>query len=184
MAGKVLLPFRKYGVELRDITFNPNPGNLSEQSIVITLRTISAVVKIGLDSLIVFTNNPSWDSMEQFLVTIDAVLRDFRSVIGRPPLRQEGELALHIMADGGLHNAGGTARLIHQELLGEAQFYAVGVYREDSALVIDKSTAHENAVFLKIQRSFEGSVAFSEAFPKLLSDELAALRLIGFDSIL
>lgn len=181
--GKLVGPLRRFGVQLGDFSLHSGSGSLGDQNCTIAVRALNAVVRIGLDSVSFIGNNPTWQSTETFAAEVDSLVAEIEAALAPSPVSMQVELSCHVLAGSQTVPSSTTSRLVNQELLGPAQFYAVGVYRYDGSLVLDKSAVHENAIFLKVSRIFDVVMSFTQAIPKVLEDELAALRLLDLSEV-
>lgn len=174
---------RTVNVELTDFSFNKDAANVGEVYLNISIRKLSAAVRIGLDSITFIVANPDWEMAPQLVSVFEAVSERIREVRRIKPRLQETTLGFHVTPEGTDFRAA-TALLVNESLVGDSLFCGVSIHRGDSALIIDKSLRYEGAAFVRLQRRFPGDATFSDVASRIYDDEVAALRLLGITGVI
>jgi hypothetical protein len=173
---------REWGGGLADFTFNKNAVNLGDTHLSIAIRHLDAEVRIGLDSATFVAANPYWQKADELSLRFDQISAHIARVVGCSPSSQEATLAFHV-TPGSLDFASATAAFVSKDVVGECDFYGISLHRNDRSVVIDKSLRYDGAAFVRLQRTFAGSVTFAEVAAELFEAEIAALRLLGIQEI-
>lgn len=173
---------REWGGGLSDFTFNRDASSVGDNYLSIAIRRLDAAVRIGLDSVTFVAANPYWQKADQLSRLFDQISSSIVKTIGRSPSSQEATLAFHVTS-GSLDFATTTAAFVNKDVVGACDFYGISLHRKDSSVVIDKSLGYDHAAFVRLRRTFPGSVTFAEVAAALFEDEIAALRLLGIQEI-
>lgn len=173
---------REWGAGLADFTFNRDAANLGDTQLSIAIRQLDAEVRLGLDSATFVAANPYWQKADQLSLLFDRMSSHISKIAGCLPSLQETTLAFHV-TPGSLDFASATGTFVNKAVVGACDFYGISLHQKDRSVVIDKSYRHDGAAFIRLRRTFTGSVTFAEVAAELFEDELAALRLLGIQEI-
>lgn len=173
---------RGTGVQLTDFGFNKEAANIGETYLNVAIRKLNAAVRIGLDNITYIAVNPDWSMAPQLVELFDIVASELRKFVNEAPNSQQLTLALHVTS-GEVDFQQGTARLVARNVLGDAEFFGISLHRKDGSTVIDKSLRYEGAAFIRLQRTFPGSMSFAEIAPRIYDEEVKALGLIGITGV-
>ena len=173
---------REWGVGLTDFTFNRDAASLGDTHLSISIRQLDAEVRIGLDSVTFVAANPYWQKADELSLRFDQISSHITRVAGCSPSSQETTLAFHV-TPGSLDFASATGALVNKDAVGASEFYGISLHRKDRSVVIDKSLRYDHAAFIRLRRTFAGSVTFAEVAAALFEDEIGALRLLGIQEI-
>lgn len=170
-------PLREIGAELSDFSFNKDGTNIGETYLNIALRRLNAGVRIGLDTVTFMAANPSWEITPELVSAFDEISSHIRDIVKASPKSQQATLGFHV-TPGALDFGTATASLVNRQRTGDYLFYGVSLYKDDGAVLIDRSQRYERAAFVRLQRTFGSDVTFAEVAAELYKEELAALRLL------
>jgi hypothetical protein len=173
---------RPDGVGLADFSFNKEPANFAETYLNVSIRKLSAAVRIGLDAVTYIAVNPDWEMAAQLLEVFERVSERIRDIAGSHVESQEATLAFHVTPGTGDFRKS-TAFLVNPDIAGDALFSGISLHRRDGVLVIDKSLRYDSAAFVRLQRRFPPDTPFSEVASRLYEDEISALRLLGVTGV-
>jgi hypothetical protein len=173
---------RNSGVELTDFSFNKDATNIGDTYLHVAVRKLNSAIRIGLDSVTYLAGNPDWSMAPQLVELFDSVSASIHKFVAETPTSQQLTLAFHVRSGAvNLHEK--TSQLVNREALGEATFYGLSLYHEHGSTVIDKSLRYEGAAFIRLTRSFAGTLTFAEIAPQLYEDEVKTLSLLGITGV-
>jgi hypothetical protein len=173
---------RKLGANLGDFSFHNDNPTLADACLNVEIRRLRVAVRIGLDTMTFIAMHPAWEIAPELTAAFELVSSDLADVVGASPTSQQSTLSFHL-TPGTSDFQNITAALVNKEVLGEAAFFGISLYRTDSTLLIDKSLRHAGAVFIRLQRIFAGDAAWPNILLRLYEDEMQALRLLGISEI-
>lgn len=173
---------REWGGGLADFVFNKDAATLGDTHLSISIRQLDAEVRIGLDSATFVAANPYWQKADQLSLRFDQISSHIAKVVGCPPSSQETTLAFHV-TPGSLDFTSATGAFVNKDVVGASDFYGISLHWKDRSVVIDKSLRYDHAAFIRLRRTFVGSVTFAEVAAALFEDEIGALRLLGIQEI-
>jgi hypothetical protein len=173
---------RGFGVELSDFSFNKEPANVAETYLNVSVRRLSAAIRVGVNAVTYIAANPDWKMAPQLVEVFDLVSERIRGMLRVRPEYQEATLAFHVNP-GPADFKVSTASLVNPSLADKALFCGISLHRTDGALIIDKSLRHDGAAFVRLQCRFPGDAPFSEVASRLYGDEVSALRLLGVTGV-
>ena len=180
--GLLFSSLRSFGVELTDFSFNKDATNVGDSYLNIAVNKLNSAVRVGLDRVTYIAVNPDWGMALRLAELFDGVSAKIQKFVGNPPASQQVTLAFHVMP-GSINLRERTAQLVKNEQLAGATFYGLSLHYEQKSVVIDKSLRYAGAAFIRLQRNFEGSVAFSDIAPQVYEDEVSALKLLGITGV-
>ena len=183
LAQSLYLALQRWKITLGDISWNKDPNNYGDFNLAFNVRSLNAVIRVGLDWATFIAVNPDWPQAPALVELFEAAMNNIRQTAGAEIARQEMWLAMHV-TPGPNKFGDAMSRLVKTDLLGAANMYGVSVYREDSSLVIDKSLRYEGGVFVRLSRKFPAVTSFSEIATTLYEDELNALNFLGLRELI
>jgi hypothetical protein len=174
---------RPIGVTLEDYGFKQDAKNVSETALIVSVKSLNAVITVGVDRLTFRVFNPDWEMAPALVPLFDDVISAITSFVSISVKRQEITLALHVTS-GAVDFKKTTGLLVNERLLGDSAFYGVTLTRSDSSLEIARSLKFHGGAFLRMTREFGPSTVFTDIAFALYSDEVAALKLIGVENVI
>lgn len=133
-------------------------------------------VTLRWSSLTVTVDQPDWTEAASLVKLCETVLETVKSVTEVKFSTQQIILAMHIQSATTPRNELTSALLtpVAREIFGGSAITGQGLilHRADGNILIDNSAGFANALFVRIQRNFDGSIAISHISETLLGDEL------------
>ncbi len=174
---------KKWGVGLGDISWNSQATSLGDLQVTFSVPKLGAAIRLGLETLTFDAANPDWSDAPNLIEMFDAVQAVLKQNADYEVAKQEVALAMHVRS-GDQDLQGVMRQFVNVEKLGSAEMYGLSVYRNDSSWVIDKSLRYEKAYFIRLNRTFEPSLGFSEIAMSIYKDEVTVLGLLGLTELL
>jgi hypothetical protein len=166
--------FQPWHITVANISAKQNPANASEVSLVFSLLNSKAVFNVGIASSTLLVTNPDW-SQEQLLAQIAAAgLLAVQSSMGVAIRQHVISLSMHLKPERRtVREISATFLNVNSPRILSQAIKARGfsVYADDFSWVVDSSALQEGALFLKIVRSFDPAVAFSDMAQTLRADQ-------------
>jgi hypothetical protein len=173
---------RNQGVELTDFSFNKEAANVGETYMNVAVRKLNSAIRVGLDNVTYIAANPDWSMAPQLVELFDSVASSVQKFVEQAPTTQQLTLAFHVTA-GETDLKKTSTHLVNSELLGDAEFFGISRHLENGSIVIDKSLRYEKAAFIRLQRTFPGTMSFAEIAPQIYEEEVKTLSLIGITGV-
>lgn len=174
--------FRDWEVGLENISANQNPSDASEIQINVELLNKKAVFNVGLGASRLSVTDPNWSEMESIVRLAQAGIGAVLSIAAPDLEKQQITLNMHVKPDVSTQKEIGARFLrLDEALFGhDIRAYGFAAYGEDGHWVVDPSGLYRDALFIRLQRSFEVNVTL-ELVAAMLQEEqgrlLAALGL-------
>jgi len=169
---------KKWDVGLADVSWAPQATNLRDLQITFSVPKVNSAIRLGLDSITFDVANPDWTDAPIMMELLGTFVEALRSNLEFALAKQEVAVAMHVRSsDPQMDEV--MKGLVNESKLGPAEMYGVSVYRGDSACIIDKSLRYPSSYFIRLTRTFEASIGFSEVALSIYNDEVAALGLLG-----
>jgi hypothetical protein len=176
----VMPMLKDWGVELSDVSWNKDSNSFGDLQLTFNVRKLRAALRVSLETLTCIAMNPDWSEAPVLVELFERAVSVVRG-LGITFRAHEHVLAMHVR-QGDRDFKARIATLVNEQLLGPGEMYGVSVYREDgSSMAIDKSVRYEKAVFIRIYRTLPVGIPFVGIAKSLYDDEVAVLRLLGFD---
>ena len=175
--------FREWNVGLENISANQNPTDASELRINVDLLNKKAIFSVGLGAASLSVIDPNWSEAAVIIRIAEAGLSAVKTTAAPEFEKQQLTLVMHLRPSRlTLRDIGsGFLNLQEEALVGDdIRAYGVAAYREDGHWVIDPSTVYPDALFVRLQRSYDVDVSLASAAEMLRDEEgrlLAAVRL-------
>jgi hypothetical protein len=175
---KVLKP---WGIDLSKITFNMNPKNLQEIQTSFSTANPPVLVNLGLGSVAFIVQNADWSQAPVLLPMLQTVLDHLKSTIPTEISFQQTILGFHVKP-GSKPFREVMQQFVKVTALGaeEAVMYGVGAYGPTYSILMDKSLAVTDGLFVKITRVFPVETPFEKMASILWKDEEGLLHRLGF----
>lgn len=174
---------KEWGTSLGDISWNKDPSTYKDFQMTFSVPRINAMVRVGLAQAEFIAVNPDWSKAPALVELFETVLAKIQETTGAEIASQEMTLAMHV-TPGPVKFGELMARLVNSSIFGAGDMYGVSVYRQDSALIIDKSLRYDGAVFVRLHRRFPASISFTELATIVYHDEVNALSLLGLQGLI
>lgn len=178
--------FREWNVSLENVTGKENPANASEMQVNFNLLNWKVVFSVGIGSAALFVTNPDWSEAELIAkiarAGLEAVVRSSKVEIEK----QLVTLSMHLRPKGKSVREI-TSKYVHTDvgklIPDRIRGFGFSVYGEESSWVIDLSASHADALFVRITRSFAGSIPLEDIAVELDKDEgkLMDMLQLSFD---
>ena len=171
-----------WGVKLKDIRVNEPSTGAADQHVRVGLFNGNVIVEVGIGKTRLMANNPDWQHSEALRGVSEKVLEAVKAVLKVVLERQFATIGFHFTI------SGKTPREVTEvflnpehELMKEpgARSFGVSVYRDDGDVVLDTSMVYEDALFMKITRSFAGNSPLQEIEETMYGEEMRYLGMLG-----
>ncbi|MBF6568253.1 MAG: hypothetical protein IVW54_05175 [Candidatus Binataceae bacterium] len=166
--------FWPWNITLANISVKQNPASSGEVGIVFNLPIPRIVFTVGMGATTLLVTNPDW-SQEQLISEIaTAGLQAVQSSVGAVFSQYVLSILMHVKPERRtLSEISSNFLNIKSPKLSNPTIKARGfsVYADNFSWVVDSSVVYDGALFLKILRSFDPSVAFSDMAQALRADQ-------------
>jgi hypothetical protein len=166
--------FKPWNIALANISAKQNPSSVGEVAIVFSLQNSRLTFTVGVGAATLLVTNPDW-SQEQLVSQVAmAGLQAVQSAAGVTFRQYLLSLLMHVKPERR------TLRDISANFLSfksprilspTVKARGFSVYADDFSWVVDSSAMYEEALFLKMVRTFEASVSFAEMASVLRADQ-------------
>ncbi len=181
IVSAVYRAFQEWKINLENVSWKQNAANYGEIQVTFNLLNWKILFNVGLGAVTVSVNNPDW-SEAAFIsriakAGIDAVQASAKAAVEKQLIT----LSMHLQPQGRSVReiTSKFVRLGGEGEKGEkVRAYGFSVYREDSYWVVDSSALYSEALFLKIFRTFGGTVPFEQMAGTLNKEENDVLELL------
>ncbi|MGO9060086.1 MAG: hypothetical protein ACLQU2_22300 [Candidatus Binataceae bacterium] len=167
--------FKPWNITLANVSAKQSPTNAGEVGIVFSLLNSKVVFNVGIGSATLVVTNPDWSSEEQLVAQIAAAgLQAVQSSTGVAIRQYVISLSMHLKPERRtVREISATFLNVKSPRILSQAIKARGfsVYAEDFSWIVDSSALQEGALFLKMVRSFDPSVAFSDMALALRADQ-------------
>jgi hypothetical protein len=174
ITSAVFNAFKPWNITLANISAKQSPTNAGEVGIVFSLLNSKVVFNVGLGAATLVVTNPDW-SEEQLVTQIAAAgLQAVQSSAGVAIRHYVISLSMHIKPERRtVREISATFLNVKSPRISSPAIKARGfsVYAEDFSWIVDSSALQEGALFLKMVRSFDPSIAFSAMALALRADQ-------------
>ena len=171
-----------WGVKLKDIRVNEPSTGAADQNVKVELFNGNVIVEVGIGKTRLMATNPNWKHRETLHGVGEEVLEIVHTVLKAELERQIATIGFHF-AISGKSSREVTEMFLNpnQELINEpgARSFGVSVYRDDGDVVLDTSMMYEDALFMKITRSFAGDSSLQEIEETMYGEEMRYLGMLG-----
>ena len=182
MASAVDRGLSEWGVKLEDIRMNEPSTSAADQHARVDLFSSNVIVEVGIGKTRLMANNPDWERGEVLRGVGEKVLEVVRDVLEADLERQIATIGFHFSIPGKSPREVTEALLNPKhELMKEpgARSFGVSVYRDDGDVILDTSMLYEDALFMKISRSFGGDSSLQEIGETMYGEEMRYLGMLG-----
>lgn len=166
--------FKPWNITLANVSAKQSPTNAGEVGIVFSLLNSKVVFNVGIGSATLVVTNPDW-SEEQLVAQIAAAgFQAVQSSAGVAIRQHVISLSMHLRPERRtVREISATFLNVKSPRILSQAIKARGfsVYAEDFSWIVDSSALQEGALFLKMVRSFDPSVAFSDMALALRADQ-------------
>ena len=166
--------FKPWNITLANVSGKQNPANAGEVAIVFNLQNYRLTFSVGIGAATLLVTNPDWSQEQLISQVATAGLEAARSSTGVTFQKFVTSLLMHVKPERR------TLREVSADFLGlkspkisspTIKARGFSVYADDFSWVADSSAMHDGALFLKIIRTFDPNVPFSEIARALRADQ-------------
>jgi len=174
---KALAPWQ---LGFENITFNQAAKSLAEAYMNFALHSLFFSLQVGIAGVTISLLHPDWSRAAVFQSLFQAGLDAVKQSTEQELQTQQVTIAFHLK-QGTKPFRDAMLRFVNAKGLGSenAQFFGVSVYNDGFTLVMDKSAAFPDGVFVRLTRMFAPDAGFEAITTALYADEVSALRLLG-----
>jgi hypothetical protein len=175
--------FQPWNITLANVSAKQSPANAGEVALVFGLLNSKIVFSVGIGAATLVVTNPDWSEGQLIGQIAAAGIQAVQSSAGVAVRQHIVSISMHLKPERrSLREISATFLNVRSpKLLSEAiKARGFSVYADDFSWVVDSSALQEGALFLKMARSFDPSVAFSDMAQALRADQgelLGALKL-------
>ena len=175
---KTLMP---WGLELNRVAFNTNPKTLQDIQTSFSTTNPPVVVNLGLGSLAFIVQNADWSQAPVLIPMLEAVLTHVKAAIPTEVHLQTTVLGFHVKP-GPKPFRETMQQFINAKALGAdgTENYGLVLYGPTYTILIDRSLAIPDGLFVKITRVFPAETLISEMASIMWKDEEEFLHRLGF----
>ncbi|MCI0403479.1 MAG: hypothetical protein L0212_08150 [Acidobacteria bacterium] len=174
--------FREWNISLENVTAKENqPANASEIQVNFSLLNGKVIFGVGIGSVSLVATNPSWEDVElikrigstglQSVVGATKGVIDKQLVILSMHLKPMGKQVYEV-----------SSRFVHAEVPkamgGAVKGLGFSVYADECAWVVDLSAPYPGALFVRLNRIFDGSVPLNDIAAQTEKDENRLLEML------
>jgi hypothetical protein len=174
---KALLP---WNVGLENVSLNASAKNVAELLWTFEIRSMSAVIQVGIGGVTINAFDPDWSRERDFVSLFQTAVDTLKVTAETNFQSQQTTFAFHVKP--GLKPFRDiVGQFVNAKNLGaeDAVMFGVSVYHNDFLFVIDGSAVFPNSAFVKITRIFPGAARFDEMASAGYKDEEAVLSRLG-----
>jgi len=188
----VVLPFvdalAPFGFSFEDTEFQLSAAKPKDHVIIFQQPAHSPPpqmrVALKWSNMTVTVDQPVWESPEVMMSLCKAANKALWE-IGRVPMAsQQISAGLHVqpkVVPRSALTSGFLTPKVHELLDGKIIGQGVILHRENASIVIDDSAGFANALFIRIQRIFDGAKTIDEITSVLIDDTTKVWEVVGFE---
>lgn len=173
---------KEWGLALENIVFKQQVANAGDIQINFNLQRIATTVQVGLAGLTVFVTNPDWSQAGRIIQVSSSCLEAVRGAAKTELASHQLSLAMHIIPKGRSRKeiVERFVRLEHSSIahLGKIKAFGFSAAGENGILIVEGSALYDEALFVKIVRTFSGETSIPEMASWLKKDEDQVLNLL------
>lgn len=176
--------FQEWNLKLENISSKLNPANASEISIVAALLKGRVNFQVGLGSASLLVNAPNWQEAALIIKMANAGIYSMKNAIGIEINSQRASIAMHIQSESApiRDRLSDVLRLDLIPLLGVGdRGYGLSIYKDDVTWLIDVSAHFPEALFVKIDRTFDAKTPLQQIAEQLSQDEAKLFDLLRLE---
>ncbi len=183
ISQSVYRAFRGWNVTLDNISSKQNPANFGDISTTFSFPGGRIAFSVGLGACSLGVANPDWSEANMVAKIAEAGISALRQVAEVTIGQHKGSIGIHVKpSTGSIKDVVSNLFTLRVDELGSnVRAYGLSIYREGSSWVVDASVVYQDALFIRIDRTWGPGVALDQAASQLNADEARVLDVLRLE---